>query len=141
MQLDLDATVADNGFAADIPALDENEPPAEIGDLSTIDTDTLNRLCEEVQPAQTSPLVQPTRVANFGAGSRRGTYRYVCYAHQSKSSPADPGTREGTAPLCAEAPAVFFHQRGTSEQQYRRYLWKNVSRQRQTQFTQSVTFH
>ena len=63
LQLDLDATVADNGFAADIPALDENEPPAEIGDLSTIDTDTLDRLCEEVQPAQTSQLVQPTRVA------------------------------------------------------------------------------
>lgn len=57
LQRDLDATVADNGFVADIPALDENEPPAEIRDLSTIDTDTLDRLCEEVQPAQTSQLV------------------------------------------------------------------------------------
>lgn len=63
LQLDLDATVTDNGFAADIPELDENEPPADIGELSTIDTDTLDRLCEEVQPAEISQVVQPTRVA------------------------------------------------------------------------------
>jgi len=52
LQLDLDATVTDNGFAADIPELDKNEPPADIGGLSTIDTDTLDRLCEEVQPVR-----------------------------------------------------------------------------------------
>ena len=63
LQLNLDATVTDNSFAADIPVLDENELPADIGDLSTIDTDTMARLCEEVQPAETSQVVQPTRVA------------------------------------------------------------------------------
>jgi len=63
LQLNLDATVTDNSFAADIPVLDENEFPADIGDLSTIDTDTMARLCEEVQPAETSQVVQPTRVA------------------------------------------------------------------------------
>lgn len=62
LQLNLDATVTDNSFAADIPVLDENELPADIGDLSTIDTDTMARLCEEVQPAETSQVVQPTRV-------------------------------------------------------------------------------
>ena len=62
LQLDLDATVTDNGFVTDIPVLDENEPPADIGDLSTIDTDTLDRLCEEVQPAEISQVVQPTTV-------------------------------------------------------------------------------
>lgn len=63
LQLNLDATVTDNSFAADIPVLDENELPADIGDLSTIDTDTMARLCEEVQPAEISQVVQPTRVA------------------------------------------------------------------------------
>ena len=63
MQLDLDVTGRDNGFAADIPVLDENEPPVDIEDLTTIDTDTLDRLCEEVQPAEISQVVQPTRVA------------------------------------------------------------------------------
>ena len=62
LQLDLDATVTDNGFATGIPVLDENEPPADIGDLSTIDTETLDRLCEEVQPAEISQVVQPTTV-------------------------------------------------------------------------------
>ena len=63
MQLDLDATATDNAFTADIPVLDDNEPPADIGDLSTIDTDTLDRVSEEIQPAQISQPVQPTRVA------------------------------------------------------------------------------
>ena len=63
MQLDLNATVTDNGVAANIPVFNENEPPADNGDLSTIDTDALGRLCEEVQPAEISQVVQPTRVA------------------------------------------------------------------------------
>ena len=33
LQLDLDATVRDNSFATDITVLDENEPPADTGDL------------------------------------------------------------------------------------------------------------
>ena len=61
--LQLDATARDNGFGDDIPALDENEPPADIEDLSTIDNDTLNRLCEDVHPAEVSQAVQPTTVA------------------------------------------------------------------------------
>ena len=63
LQLDLNATVTDNGFATDIPVLDQNEPPADIGDLSTIDTDTLDRLCQDVQPAEIiSQVVHPTTV-------------------------------------------------------------------------------
>lgn len=63
MQLELDATVRGNGFANDIPVSDENDSPADIEDLSTIDTDALDRLSEELQPTEISQIVQPTRVA------------------------------------------------------------------------------
>ena len=49
----LDATVS-NGCADEDPVLDETEPPEGNQDLTTIDTDTLNRLCEEIQPAENS---------------------------------------------------------------------------------------
>ena len=63
MQLELDATVRSNGFADDIPVSDENESPANFEDLSTIDTDALDKLSEEFQPNEISQIVQPTRVA------------------------------------------------------------------------------
>ena len=44
---------------------------------------------------------------NFCTGSRWGTNWFVCDAHENKSSPANPGTRKATGPLCAEASAVF----------------------------------
>ena len=60
MFFQLDATARDNGFGDDIPALDETGPPADIDDLSTIDTEVLNRLCDDVLPAE---AVQPSTVA------------------------------------------------------------------------------
>ena len=70
LQLDLHATDTDNGFATDIPVSDENEPPANIGDLSTIDTD---RVCEEVQSAEISQVVQPTTVITSAKEELIGT--------------------------------------------------------------------
>jgi len=62
----LDATVSD-GCADEDPVLDETEPPEGNQDLTTIDTDTLNRLCEEVQPAENSRVGQPTITVSSSA--------------------------------------------------------------------------
>lgn len=50
----LDSTITDSAFDSVIPVLEE--PPK----LTTIDTETLDRLCGEVEPTANSPVVQPT---------------------------------------------------------------------------------
>lgn len=123
----LDATARDNGFGDDIPALDETGSPADIDDLSTIDTEVLNRLCDDVLPAE---AVQPSTVAT--SAHEVGEELIGTCVTPTKVRTVQQTLGKETPPLCAETSAVFLYERGTSGQQYGWYLWKEVSRQCQT---------
>ena len=135
MQLDLDATVTDNGFATGIPVLDENEPPADIGDLSTIDPETLDRLCEEVQPAEISQVVQPTTVVTSAQEVGEELIGTCVTPTKIKAVQQTLG-RERERHLCAlTLLQSFFTSEELANSNIDGAYRKKVSRQCQTQFT------
>ena len=135
MQLDLDATVTDNGFATGIPVLDENEPPADIGDLSTIDPETPDRLCEEVQPAEISQVKQPTTVVT-SAQEVGEELIGMCVTPTKIKAVQETLGRERERHLCAlTLLQSFFTSEELANSNTDGAYRKKVSRQCQTQFT------